>query len=66
MPGREIVLTNNEVYHIFNRSIASQPIFLNKRDYKRAWETFFYYQNSLPPARYSKFITQSAEIKQKI
>jgi len=66
VPGREIVLANNEVYHIFNRSIASQPIFLNKRDYQRALETFFYYQNSLLPTRYSKFITQAAEIKQKI
>lgn len=66
MPGREIVLANNEVYHIFNRSIASQPIFLNKRSYQRALETFFYYQNSLLPSRYSKFIAQAAEIKQKI
>lgn len=59
MPGREIPLVNNEVYHIFNRGIASMPIFLNKRGYQRALEIIFYYQNSNLPMKYSKFLKMS-------
>lgn len=59
MPGRLIPLVNNEVYHIFNRGIASQPIFLNKREYDRALGNIFYYQNSNPPMKYSKFLKMS-------
>lgn len=59
MPGREIPLVNNEIYHIFNRGIASAPIFLDKREYQRALEIIFYYQNSNPPMKYSKFLKLS-------
>lgn len=59
MPGRKIPLVNNEIYHIFNRGVASQPTFLNKRDYQRALETVFYYQNNNPPIKYSRFLSLS-------
>ncbi len=59
MPGRKTPLVNNEIYHIFNRGVASQPTFLNKRDYNRALETIFYYQNSIPPIKYSRFLSIS-------
>ncbi|QQG40678.1 MAG: transposase [Candidatus Levyibacteriota bacterium] len=61
MPGRKTPLVNNEIYHIFNRGVASQPTFLNKRDYDRALETIFYYQNSIPPIKYSRFLSLSTE-----
>lgn len=57
MPGREIALVNNEVYHTLNRGIASQPTFLSKRDYQRAIDTIFYYQHSDLPRKYAKFLT---------
>lgn len=49
MPRRKIVIANNEVYHIVNRSIAKIPIFKGKRDYQRALETidFYRFTNSL-------------------
>lgn len=59
MPGREIVLANNEIYHIFNRGTAAMPIFLDKREYQRALETISYYQNSNPPMKYSRFLKKS-------
>lgn len=59
MPGRNIVLANNEIYHIFNRGIASQLVFFNKRTYERAIETIFYYQNKNTPIKYSKFLKLS-------
>lgn len=57
MPGRLMPIVNNEVYHVFNRGIASQPTFFNKRDYDRALESFFYYQNTNPLIKYSRFLT---------
>lgn len=60
MPGRKTPLVNNEIYHIFNRGVASQPTFLSKRDYERALESIFYYQNITPPVKYSRFLSLSA------
>lgn len=59
MPGRNVVLANDEFYHVFNRGIASQPTFLDRRDYVRAIDTIFYYQNKTPPIRYAKFLKLS-------
>lgn len=56
MPGRLIPIVTNEIYHVFNRGVASQPIFFNKRDYERALEGFLYYQNINPPLKYSRFL----------
>lgn len=66
MPGRKIPLVTDQYYHVLNRGIASQPIFCSKRDYQRALEAIFYYQNKTVPMKYSKFlrlaIKQRAEI----
>ncbi len=59
MPGRNIPLVNNQIYHVLNRGVASQPIFLNKKDYQRALETVFYYQNEDLPLSYSTFLKLS-------
>lgn len=56
MPGRKIPLVTNEYYHALNRGIASQPIFLSKRDYQRGVQTIFYYHNKTVPLKYSKFL----------
>lgn len=64
MPGRTTPLVNNEIYHIFNRGVASQPTFFDKRDYKRTIETIFYYQNANLSIKYSRFLAFSSEEKQ--
>lgn len=56
MPGRKTPLITKEIYHIVNRGITSQPLFLNQKNYQRFLETIFYYQISRPPLRYSFFI----------
>ncbi|KKQ97477.1 MAG: hypothetical protein UT24_C0008G0013 [Candidatus Woesebacteria bacterium GW2011_GWB1_39_12] len=56
MPGRMVPLVNDEIYHVVNRGIASQPIFFSKRDYDRKLATISYYQYAYPPLRYSFFI----------
>lgn len=55
MPGRVIPLITNQVYHVINRGVASQPIFLDQRDYLRTIEIILYYQNQKVPLRYSFF-----------
>lgn len=66
MPGRKVILANNEIYHVINRGVASQSTFLSKRDYQRALSSFFYYQNQNLPLGYSHFIVQSQERKEEI
>jgi len=56
MPGRNIPLITDQIYHVINRGVASQPTFLNQRDYQRCLETIFYYQNQNVPLRYSFFL----------
>jgi len=66
MPGRLMPIVNNEIYHIFNRGVASQPTFFSKRDYDRALESFFYYQNCNPPIKYSRFLSLSVKQRAEI
>ncbi|MBI3485721.1 transposase [Candidatus Daviesbacteria bacterium] len=55
MPGRNTPLVNQEFYHIFNRGVNKQEIFLQPRDYKRFQQTFYYYQFSGPKPKFSLF-----------
>lgn len=57
MPGREIPLVSNEVYHVINRGISLQLIFSNKKTYQRAIQTILYYQNKELPLKYSRFLS---------
>ena len=59
MPGRKIPLVNNEIYHVINRGISSQPVFLDQKDYSRGLKTIFYYQSQPRPLRYSFFLRLS-------
>lgn len=63
MPGRDIPLVNGEIYHVFNRGIAGQPIFANKRDFQRFLDLLKYYQNIHPPLRYSYFLALSVDAR---
>ncbi len=63
MPSRKIPLVSGEVYHVFNRSVAKQPIFSTRRDYSRFLETLSYYQFSGNPIRFSHFFRMSEEDK---
>mgnify|MGYP001598280510 CR=1 FL=1 len=55
MPYRNIPFVTNQIYHVFNRSIASQPIFIDTRDYKRILELINYYRFRRPPLRFSHY-----------
>lgn len=66
MPGRNIPLVTGEIYHIFNKGVASQPIFLDKKDYIRAIHAFLYYQNESLPLKYSGFLALSISDQRKV
>ena len=54
MPYRKVPLITNEYYHIYNRGVAKLPIFSDKRDYDRFWNTLYYYQFCGPKPQFSQ------------
>lgn len=66
MPGRKIPLVTNQIYHVLNRGVASQPIFLSKKNYQRGVEAFCYYQNRALPLSYSHFLDLSQKRREKL
>ena len=63
MPYRHTPFITDQIYHVYNRSIAKQPIFLNHRDYQRAINTIEFYMYLRPPIRFSHY--NRLEINQK-
>lgn len=55
MPYRTVPFVSNQVYHVFNRSIARLPIFIGKNDYERVLDLIRYYRFSKPPLRFSHY-----------
>ena len=55
MPYRRSLIVQGEIYHVFNRSIARQPIFLNSTYLQRGLDLMQYYAYSKPPLRFSHY-----------
>ncbi len=55
MPRRLTPLVTGEIYHVFNRSVALQPIFKGSRDYVRVLELIDYYRYLNHPMRFSHY-----------
>jgi putative transposase len=55
MTYRRQPIVPGQIYHIFNRSIAGEPIFLDVKDYSRFLKTTDFYRFSSPPLRFSFF-----------
>lgn len=53
MPLRKTVLATGETYHVFNRGVNHQPLFIDKRDYSRALEILSFYRFNKPSLRFS-------------
>ncbi len=66
MPYRVTPLVTGEVYHVFNRSIARQPIFLTSKDFQRALDLTNYYNHLNPPIRFSHFNRLPILLKNKV
>lgn len=65
MPKRKTPLVNKEIYHVFNRSVAQQPIFRNKREYDLFTNLIEYYRFPSPPVRFSHYSRLNIEDKTK-
>lgn len=63
MPYRKTPFVAGEIYHVFNRSIAQQPIFNSHRDYDRIIEVIRYYRFQKLPLRFSHYNRLSKEQK---
>lgn len=66
MPYRLTPLVNGEIYHVFNRGVADQPMFTRKRDCEHFLQTLCFYRPNQPPVRLSKFNSLSRELKLEI
>ena len=44
MPRRNVVLATNEIYHVYNRSIAREQLFSNRLYLRKALEAMEYYR----------------------
>jgi len=55
MPLRKTPLINEQIYHVFNRSVAQQPIFRNKKECDIFTSLIEYYKFKNPPKRFSHF-----------
>lgn len=66
MPIRIVPLITNQFYHLFNRGINKQSIFLESRDYSRAVQAFEFYSFAEPVSRFSKFLQLPKENREKL
>jgi len=53
---RRVILANNEIYHIYNRSIEHRPVFTNYREYYRALLCLDFYRSQNPLLSLSKVL----------
>jgi putative transposase len=63
MPRRKVVLANNEIYHIYNKTVANEEAFLGKRYLSKALNVLAYYCKP-QSLRLSKFKELSKEGKE--
>lgn len=66
MPLRTTIFATNEYYHIFNRGVAKQPIFTDKRDYERFLLNITYHQYRNLPCKLSRLLQLPTETRSKI
>jgi len=56
MAIRKIVFAPGEIYHIYNKSLAGNPIFTFKKNLERALLTLYFYQRTSRPCSLSHFV----------
>ena len=65
MGYRRVPLRDEEVYHVYSRSIAEYIIFRTDNDFRRFIETLYYYTAEKPPYKFSVYARLLAEARQK-
>jgi len=65
MSYRKDPLIENEIYHIYTRSISNFIIFRSDKNYKRIIESMYYYLSGKPANKFSKYIQLIDSSKEK-
>lgn len=55
MPRRVVPLVTGFYYHIYNRGLNKQEIFINQKDYARFIKSMWYYRYSSTPCSYTRY-----------
>lgn len=66
MPARKTPLINDQFYHILNRSINRESIFVRQKDCKRFSTTLDFYRFESPPVRLSYFLSRGVEKRKEL
>lgn len=66
MARRTVPLVTGEIYHLFNRSIARQPILTKVKDFQRFFNVTDFYRFENPPMRFSHYNRLPIEQKRSI
>ncbi|MBI4089099.1 MAG: transposase [Candidatus Levybacteria bacterium] len=66
MPYRNEVLTPGQIYHVFNRGVATLPIYLTSRHYWRFLDLIDYYRFLNTPFSFSKLLNTPREERQNL
>lgn len=61
MAYRKIILSTDEIYHVYNRGVEKRPIFLIRKDYLRFIALVNYYRFANCPIKFSHFKQLSVE-----
>ena len=64
MPYRKVILAPEQIYHVFNRGVASLPIYFHYRDYLRFIGLMDYYRFSNTPFSFSQLMSLQKEERQ--
>ena len=55
MPNRKVPLVTDEIYHVYNKSIADYKIFNSEEDYERMKDEMVFYAVQNPPCKFSYY-----------
>ena len=62
---RKVIFANDQIYHVFNRTLERKPVFTSKRNCKRAITALDYYRFEKPTLRLSKALLLEKDTRQK-
>ena len=61
---RKIVLSDGQIYHVFNRGIDRRTVFTSKKDFDRFQRLIKFYRHKNIPIRFSQVMQQSEDIRE--
>ncbi|RJQ36949.1 hypothetical protein C4559_04435 [Candidatus Microgenomates bacterium] len=63
---RNVVLANDQIYHVFNRGVERRTVFGTQWEFKRALDVFKFYRFSNLPFRFSQLLKLPKEERERI